>query len=142
MAIRTSKAIWEGDLPSGNGTMTVGDGAYEGPYSFASRFEEGNGTNPEELLAAAQAGCYAMALAHSLAQAGFTPRRIHASATAHLSKDPAGGFHIPKIDIKVEASVPDVDADTFQQHAEDTKKNCPISKVLNAEITLDASLSG
>ncbi|MDX1545742.1 MAG: OsmC family peroxiredoxin [Rhodothermales bacterium] len=141
MAIRTSSATWEGDLPSGKGTINVGENAYEGAYSFASRFEEGEGTNPEELIAAALAGCYAMALAHGLAQDGHTPRRVQATATAHLSKDPAGGFHIPKIDLRVEAEVPDLDADTFQRHAEDTKKNCPVSKALSTEITLQASLA-
>ena len=142
MALRSSEATWEGDLPSGHGSMMVGNNAYEGPYSFASRFEEGAGTNPEELIAAAHAGCFSMALAHALAQAGHVPRRIHTRADVHLSKAPEGGFHIPRIDLHVEADVPDLSADTFQEHAEDAKNNCPVSKVLaGAEITLEAKLT-
>lgn len=122
--------------------MMVGNGAYEGPYSFASRFEEGAGTNPEELIAAAHAGCFSMAFAHALAQAGHEPRRVHTRADVHLSKAPEGGFHIPRIDLHTEADVPGIDDAGFQKIAQDAKKNCPVSKVLaGAEITLNAKLT-
>ncbi len=143
MAVRKSEAVWKGNLPEGKGTMKVGDGAYEGPYSFASRFEEGTGTNPEELIAAAHAGCFSMALSHGLAQAGHTPRRVHTTAHVHLVKDPAGGFHIPKIELVTEADVPGLDAQAFQEQAQAAKKNCPVSKLLTgAEITVRATLAG
>ena len=90
MPVRSSNAVWHGDLRSGNGTMTIGDGVYEGAYSFPSRFEDGNGTNPEELVAAAHAGCYSMALSHELAQAGHIPTRVHTVANVHFGPDPDG----------------------------------------------------
>ena len=123
--------------------MSFGDGAYEGAYSFQSRFEEGTGTNPEELIAAAHAGCFSMALSHELAQAGHTPDRVHTVAKVHLRKT-EGGFHIPKIDLVTEADVPGLDEQTFQRHAKSAKENCPVSKLLqgSAEITLDARLTG
>lgn len=140
MAVRSSEANWNGNLTSGNGTMKVGAGAYNGAYSFQSRFEEGEGTNPEELIGAALAGCYSMALAHSLAQAGHNPERVHTKADVHLKKG-SDGFSIPQIDLHVSASVPGIDSDDFKQHAEQTKKNCPVSKLLTgAEIKVDASL--
>ncbi len=143
MSVRTSKAVWEGDLPSGNGTMTVGDGVYEGAYSFPSRFQEGDGTNPEELIAAAHAGCYSMALSHVLAEAGHTPTRVHTTAHVHLGPDPDGGFHIPKIELHTEAVVPGLDNTAFQKHAEAAKQGCPVSKLYTgAEITLNAKLVG
>src|ERR671929_2160586 len=99
MPARTADARWEGSLQDGKGTMRLGSGAYEGSYSFASRFENGTGTNPEELIAAAHAGCFSMALSHGLAQAGFTPRRVHTTAKGHLEKS-AEGFAIPRIDLQ------------------------------------------
>lgn len=142
MAKRSSKATWEGDLRNGHGSMMVGQGAYEGPYSFASRFEDGAGTNPEELIAAAHAGCFSMALSHALAQAGHVPRRVHTQADVHLTKAPEGGFEISRIDLHTEADVPGLDDAAFQEHAEDAKKNCPVSKVLaGAEIRLTAKLT-
>ncbi len=141
MPVRSSKAVWHGDLPSGSGTMTIGDGVYEGAYSFPSRFQEGNGTNPEELLAAAHAGCYSMALSHGLAQAGHIPTRVHTVAHVHLGPDPEGGFHISKIELHTEADVPGLGADAFQEQAEAAKQGCPVSKLFTgAEISLEAKL--
>lgn len=120
--------------------MTVGQGAYEGPYSFESRFKDGEGTNPEELLAAAHAGCFTMAVSNGLAKAGHPPTRAHTTAKVHLEKA-EGGFEIPRIDLILEAEVPGISEDKFHEIAEDAKKNCPLSKVLRAaEITLDATL--
>jgi len=141
MPTRNADAVWEGDLKSGKGTMSLGSGAYRGAYSFQSRFESGTGTNPEELIAAAHAGCFSMALSHALAQAGHPPRRVHTTAKVHLEKT-AAGFAIPKIDLVTEADVPGIDAAAFKEQAEQAKKNCPVSKLLAAaEITLDARLT-
>lgn len=142
MPTRNAEAVWEGDLKSGKGSVSLGSGAYKGPYSFQSRFESGSGTNPEELIAAAHAGCFSMALSHALAQAGHPPRRVHTTAKVHLEKT-AEGFAIPRIDLVTEADVPGLDAAAFQQQAEQAKRNCPVSKVLaGAQITLDARLIG
>lgn len=142
MPVRTSSAVWEGNLVQGNGTMTVGDGVFQGPYSFPSRFEEGDGTNPEELIGAAHAGCFSMALSHGLDQAGFTPVRVQTSADVHLERDPAGGFHVSKIELNVEADVPGIDDSTFQEQAAGAKEGCPISKLLKGgtEIVVNAKL--
>jgi osmotically inducible protein OsmC len=140
MPTRNAEATWEGDLKSGKGNMKLAGGAYNGAYSFASRFEQGKGTNPEELIAAAHAGCFSMALSHGLAQAGFTPKRVHTTAKVHLEKV-ADGFAIPRIDLETEAEVPGISEDVFKQQAETAKKNCPVSKLLKAaEITLNARL--
>lgn len=140
MPTRNAEAQWNGDLTSGSGTMKLGSGAYEGAYSFKSRFADGSGTNPEELIAAAHAGCFSMAFAHSLAQAGYTPTRVHTTAKVHLEKQ-GDGFVIPRIDLVTEAEVPGIDEATFKAQANDAKKNCPVSKLLAAaEITLDAKL--
>jgi lipoyl-dependent peroxiredoxin len=142
MPTRNAEAVWEGDLKSGKGTMKLGSGAYQGQYSFASRFEQGTGTNPEELIAAAHAGCFSMALSHALAQAGHPPKRVHTTAKVHLEKT-EGGFAIPRIDLVTEAQVPGIDATAFRQQAESAKQNCPVSKLLKAaQITLDAKLVG
>ena len=142
MPVRTSDAVWEGDLKSGKGTMKLGSGAFQGQYSFASRFEQGTGTNPEELIAAAHAGCFSMALSHALAQAGHPPKRVHTTAKVHLEKT-EGGFAIPRIDLVTEAQVPGIDAAAFRQQAESAKQNCPVSKLLKgAQINLDAKLVG
>jgi osmotically inducible protein OsmC len=141
MASQTSKAQWEGDLKSGKGTMSLGSGAFTGAYTFATRFEGAPGTNPEELLAAAHAGCFSMALSGELTKAGHVPTRIDTRATAHLGPDPAGGFHIGKIELVTEASVPGIDAAKFQEIAEGAKKGCPVSKLFKgAEIVLTATL--
>lgn len=142
MPTRNADAVWEGDLKSGKGTIKLGSGAYQGAYSFQSRFESGTGTNPEELIAGAHAGCFSMALSHALSQAGHPPKRVHTTAKVHLQQV-AGGFSIPRIDLVCEAEVPGVDAAAFQEKAEEAKKNCPVSKLLAAaEITLDARLVG
>lgn len=141
MPTRNANAQWRGDLQNGQGTMKLGSGAYEGRYSFKSRFEEGSGTNPEELIAAAHAGCFSMALSHGLAQAGYTPTRVQTTAKVHLEKQ-GDGFAIPRIDLVTEAEVPGIDEETFRRQANDAKENCPVSKLLKggAEITLDARL--
>ena len=140
MAARTSEAEWKGSLLDGKGTMKLGSGAYEGQYSFSSRFESGVGTNPEELIAAAHAGCFSMALSAGLGKGGFTPTRIHTSATVHLEKV-GEGFSITRIDLNTEAQIPKIDAATFAKFAEDAKKGCPVSKVLAAaQISLNAKL--
>lgn len=140
MPTRNASAKWEGDLKSGKGTMKLGSGAYEGQYSFSSRFENGTGTNPEELIAAAHAGCFTMAFSNGLSQAGHVPTKVETTAKVHLEKTDAG-FGIPRIDLVTEAVVPGLDDAKFQELAQTAKKNCPVSKLLAAaEITLDAKL--
>jgi osmotically inducible protein OsmC len=135
---RKAEARWQGGVPDGSGTVKLGSGAFEGPYSFASRFEDGTGTNPEELIGAAHAGCFSMALSLGLTQAGNPPESIETEATVHLVKD-GEGFTIKRIDLVTRGRVPGIDAAAFQQAAEGAKANCPVSKVLTgAEITLDA----
>jgi osmotically inducible protein OsmC len=141
MATRSSTAKWEGDLKTGNGTMTVGHGVFTGSFSFASRFEEGTGTNPEELIAAAHAGCFSMALSNELAKAGHPPTRVESRAVVHLGPDPAGGMHIGKIELFCQADVPGLEDGAFQEIAEGARKGCPVSKLYQgAEIVLQASL--
>lgn len=137
MPVRTSSASWDGTLRDGSGTMTVGDEIYEGAYTFASRFQEGEGTNPEELIAAAHAGCFSMALANGLDEAGYDPENVHTVATVHL-EDGA----VTKIELDVEGSVPGIDDAAFREAAEDAKENCPVSQALAAvpEITVSATL--
>jgi osmotically inducible protein OsmC len=140
MPIRKSSAIWEGTLKEGKGRIRLGSGAFEGPYSFSSRFEEGAGTNPEELIAGAHAGCFSMALAGGLAKAGFPPRRIATTAQVTIESTP-GGFRITRIDLFTEAAVPEIEAKLFAEQAEHAKKNCPVSQALAATmITLQANL--
>lgn len=140
MAMRQSDAEWRGDLKSGSGTMKLGSGAFEGAYSFPSRFENGTGTNPEELIAAAHAGCFSMALSAALSQAGHPPTRIHTSAKVHLEKAGAG-FAITRIELDCEAEVSGIDAAAFAEQADGAKANCPVSKALaGTEITLTAKL--
>ena len=137
MPTRTSEAEWSGDLKQGAGKMKLGSGA----YTFKSRMETGPGTNPEELLAAAHAGCYSMALSAMLSGAGNIPKRVH--TIAKVSFNPVeGGFAITKIELITEAEIPGIDNDKFQKIAADAKKGCPVSKALAAvpEITLSAKL--
>ncbi|HOG22907.1 MAG TPA: OsmC family protein [Flexilinea sp.] len=138
MPTRKSQAIWEGSLKEGKGRMMLGSGAFEGKYSFGSRFEEEPGTNPEELIAAAHAGCFTMFLSSLLTDAGFTPRKITTTAKVNL----AAGPEISKIELETEADVPGISDKVFQEQALIAKKNCPISKALSAvpEITLSAKL--
>ena len=139
MATRNGSAEWKGDLKGGSGRLEVGDGVFEGGYSFKSRFEEGDGTNPEELIAAAHAACFSMALSNILAEAGHTPESVHTTASVHL-----GAGSIDRIDLKTEGRVPGIDADTFQEYAEEAKAGCPVSKALAGveEIALEATLLG
>ena len=135
-----AEARWQGDLKSGKGTMKLGSGAWEGAYSFASRFESGQGTNPEELIGAAQAGCFSMALAGGLNKAGFQPRQVHTTAKVQLERV-GEGFAITAIELDSEADVPGIDEATFQKHAEAAKTGCPISKaVTGVELLLNARL--
>ena len=139
MPVRKSEATWEGDLKRGEGSMALGSGAFEGAYSFASRFEDGTGTNPEELIGAAHAGCFSMALANGLAEDGYDPQRIHTEAAVNLD---AEASEIDHIELTLEATVPDIDEETFDEYANEAKANCPVSKVLaGAEITLTSTLA-
>src|SRR5438067_13874284 len=140
MATRTGSAVWEGTLKEGRGTMKLGSGAFDGPYSFSSRFEEAKGTNPEELIGAAEAGCFSMALSANLEKAGHPAKRISTTATVKLEPG-EGGFKITSIDLKTEADVPGIDESKFREQAELTKKNCPVSVALaGTQINLDAKL--
>lgn len=139
---RTANATWQGDLKAGTGRVALGSGAHEGPYSFQSRFEDGAGTNPEELLGAAHAGCYSMALALATSQAGHVATRIETTATVHLGKVD-GGMAITGIDLVTEATIPGLAEDEFQRLAEETKTGCIISRALAAvPMTLSATLRG
>lgn len=140
MPTRISDAEWTGDLKAGKGTVKLGSGAYEGQYNFSSRFEEGKGTNPEELVAAAHAACFSMALAASLSGAGHAVDSVH--TTAKVKIDPvAGGFEITSIELVTEAKVPGIDPAEFDKIAAATKEGCPISKALKAvPIALHAKL--
>lgn len=141
MPTRKASATWHGTLKEGNGTVSTESSALnEVPYSFSSRFENGKGTNPEELIGAAHAGCFTLATSHALAQAGYPPTRAHSDARVHLEKGD-GGFEITRVDLVLEAEVPGVSEDQFQQIAREAKENCIVSKVLSAaEITLEATL--
>jgi len=141
MAKNTAVATWTGSLKEGNGHLVLGNKAFEGNFSYKSRFEDGEGTNPEELIAAAHAGCFSMALSNGLSQAGFTPTSIATSATVHLDRV-ADGFGITKIDLDTVGTVPGIDDAKFQEVAAAAKAGCPVSKVLTgAEITLSARLA-
>ena len=141
MPARTADARWTGSLQEGSGTMRLGGGAYEGPYTFKSRFEEGDGTNPEELIAAAHAGCFSMAFAGALGRNEFPPNSVETTAHVHLGKTDEG-FRIQRIDLVTIADVPGISDEKFQEIAEGAKKGCPISVALGAvpEITVDAKL--
>jgi osmotically inducible protein OsmC len=129
MVQRTAEAEWRGGLQDGTGVMKFGSGAFEGAYSFSSRFAEGKGTNPEELIAAAHAGCFSMALSAGLARSGFPPKRVHTTAKATLEKTD-GGFSITRIDLDMEAEVPGIEEAAFRQQAEAAKRDCPVSRAL------------
>lgn len=143
MPARTANARWEGGLKDGKGSMRLGGGAFEGQYSFSSRFEEGVGTNPEELIAAAHAGCFSMAFSGGLERGGHSPNSVETEAKVHLSPKDGGGFRISRIDLITTAEVPGIDDATFQQAAQAAKEGCPVSQALSAvEITLNATLTG
>jgi osmotically inducible protein OsmC len=142
MMTRKSDAEWLGGLMDGSGSVKFGSGAYNGPYSFKSRFESGTGTNPEELIAAAHAGCFSMALSAALGGAGHPPKRIHTTASVKLEKD-GDGFTITQIELETEGEVPGIDEATFESIAEEAKKGCPVSKALaGPKITLKAKFIG
>jgi len=139
MAIRTASAVWKGTLKEGAGVMTLGSGAYEVAYTWASRFAEEKGSNPEELIGAAHAGCFSMFLSALLTQAGFTPTRIHTTASVHLGEGPT----ITLIELNTEAEVPGLTEAALMEHAQAAKKNCPVSKALaGPEIRLTVKLVG
>jgi osmotically inducible protein OsmC len=139
--IRKARAVWRGTGRDGNGDLSTDSGVLAStPYSFKTRFENEKGTNPEELIAAAHAGCFTMALAFGLQTAGFNPTEI--STEAAVSLEPEGkGFKISRSALTLRAKVPNLDEAKFAELAEDAEKNCPVSKVLNADITLDAKLA-
>ena len=139
MPVRSAQAVWEGDLKQGGGTMRLGSGAYEGKYSFLSRFESGTGTNPEELIAGAHASCFSMALSVQLGEAKLTPESISTNVTLSFEKLDTG-WTITESHLDVVGKVPGADAATFQKCAEGAEKGCPVSKVLNAKITMTAKL--
>ncbi len=140
MPVRKASAVWNGTLKEGNGTMKMQSGAYEGKYSFGSRFQEDPGTNPEELIAAAHAGCFSMALSGGLTKSGFSPERVETSAKAHLEKV-GEGFKITRIQLTCQASVPGIDDAAFQEIAAGAKAGCPVSQALaGVDISLDAQL--
>jgi lipoyl-dependent peroxiredoxin len=141
MPKRTADARWDGSLQEGNGTMRMASGAYEGPYTFQSRFQEGDGTNPEELIAAAHAGCFSMALSGDLGRAGHEAESVETRATVHLDKLDEG-FGITRIELDTKARVPGLGDDEFQQIAEGAKKGCPVSRALASvgSIELNAQL--
>ena len=137
MSIRNASAIWNGTLKEGAGTMKLGSGAFEGAFSHASRFAEGPGTNPEELIGAAHAGCFSMFLSALLTNAGFTPTQIRTSARVHLTDGPT----ISLIELETEAEVPNLENDVFQEKVTAAKQNCPVSKALaSVEIQVNARL--
>ncbi|SDY17484.1 osmotically inducible protein OsmC [Micromonospora pattaloongensis] len=143
MPIRTASAQWQGNLTDGSGTVRTGKGGLQGNYSFRSRFEEGEGTNPEELIAAAHSGCFSMAFSKALADAGFNPVSVNTTASLHFDKTDAG-MTVTRIDLDTVGDVPGIDAAQFQKLAEAAKDNCPISRLLSpaAQITLAARLAG
>lgn len=138
---RSASAIWQGSLKEGKGTLSAPGGALKNTeYSFGSRFASGAGTNPEELIAAAHAGCFAMALSAALGEAGFTPTQLDASAEVNFDNLPPKGWTITASRLTLKAQVPGISPEKFQEVAAKAKANCPISRVLNAEISLDATL--
>ena len=142
MATRNGSAEWRGDLKGGDGDLTVGDGVFKGSYSFSSRFEEGAGTNPEELIAAAHAACFSMALSNILAEHGHSPYRVRTVVRVHLGQSDEGPT-IKRIDLETEGQVPGIDQDHFAKHAEEAKSGCVVSRALAGvkEMTLAARLA-
>lgn len=140
MPIRNSNAVWTGKVKQGKGNIQLGSGAYKDFYSFSSRFEQGAGTNPEELIAAAHASCFSMALADELEQDGYDPEKIDTDCAISLEKADVG-FRIAKIELRTKAKVPGLDKQTFLRHAENAKVNCPLSQALRSvKIELQAEL--
>jgi osmotically inducible protein OsmC len=138
MPKRKAEARWDGSLQEGNGTMRLATGSFEGPYSFGSRFEEGDGTNPEELIAGAHAGCFSMALSADLGRAGYAAETVETTATVHLDKV-GDGFGITRIELDTRAAVPGIEDAEFQSIAEQTKQNCPVSQALGAVESIEVN---
>ena len=143
MPERTATASWRGSLPEGDGTMRMGSGTYEGAYSFKSRFEEGDGTNPEELLAAAHAGCFSMAFAGNLGRAGFEPESVDTEARVKIERS-GDGFKITAIRLETTANVSGIEPDQLREIAEATKQTCPVSQALAAveSVEVEVQLAG
>ena len=140
MPVRKAEAEWKGNLNRGSGRMNLGSGAFEGSYSFVSRFKDEPGTNPEELIGAAHAGCFSMALSHMLAESGHIPDVVHTTAKVHIDKV-GDGFKITTIELQTEGKVPGIDEKTFQEKAEAAKEGCPVSQALaGVDIRLQAKL--
>ena len=140
MPQRSADATWRDGLKDGSGELSLESGSFEGTYSFVSRFEDGDGTNPEELVAGSHAGCYSMALSAGLEKEGYDPKRVTTTATVNLNTE-GEGPEIDTIHLESEAEVPDIDEDTFLEIANDAKENCPISRLLaGADIALDIKL--
>jgi osmotically inducible protein OsmC len=141
MATRNASATWRGNLKEGDGTMALGSGVWEGPFSFKTRFEDGQGTNPEELIGAAEAGCFSMQLSATLAEAGHVPDSVETQARVHI-RNIDGNPTISQIDLTTRAKVPGLDDETFQKTAQETKEVCIISRALGGvgTITVDATL--
>lgn len=140
MPARIAEATWQGTLQEGSGTVKLGSGAYDGPFSYKSRFDEGTGTNPEELLGAAEAGCFTMALGARLSRNGFTVNNIHTTAHVHLEKV-GDGMSITRIHLVTEGSIDGLDEAAFKEHAEETKKSCIVSRALTGvELSVEAKL--
>jgi osmotically inducible protein OsmC len=140
MPVRKGSAVWQGKLKQGDGTVRVGSGAFEGPVSYASRFENGEGTNPEELIGAAHSACFSMALAHKLGENGYEPRTIETSAEVTIEMT-AGSFKISSIELDTRARVPDIDREEFRKYAEEAKDTCPVSEALSGvKIKLKSAL--
>ena len=142
MATRNGSAVWKGNLKEGSGTVTVGDGVWSGDYSFASRFQDGDGTNPEELIAAAHAGCFTMALSAQLAEAGHAPNSVKTTARVQI-RNVDGLPTIDEIKLETEGDVPGIDQATFEQNAQDARTGCAVSRALAgvSKIELEAKLT-
>lgn len=142
MPTRKATAIWRGSIKEGSGTLKTQSGAVDGDYSFATRFKDAPGTNPEELIAAAEAGCFSMAFSLMLGEAGYEPEEIKTSAAVRIKEDDSG-IHIPTIELNCEARIPEIEDAEFQEIAENARANCPVSKALSGpKITLKATLMG
>lgn len=142
MVIRTSEATWHGGVSKGDGEMALGSGAWKGRYTFRSRFteDEEKGSNPEELLGAAHAGCFSLALANNLEQAGFTPEEIQTTANCHLDMNRDAGPTITQIELKTKGIVPDIGPSKFEDFAEEAKQTCPVSRALSGvDISLEVT---
>ena len=143
MATRNAKATWQGNLKEGEGSMALGSGVWEGPFSFKTRFEEAQGTNPEELIGAAEAACFSMQLASTLSEAGHVPESVQTDAKVHI-RNIDGAPTISQIDLVTRAKVPGLDDETFQKTAQETKDVCIVSRALGGvgTITVEATLEG